>query len=414
MAKTFCWLLLTVLLYPVAFVAAQPAASNAIAPRPAEHEVGSTALPRFPRIAGEFEPQKAILLSVSDLQPHHAHVLRQIVQHSADRVPIIILCNNAQQLAQTVGWLEEVPGSKSHVSFYQLELDTIWLRDFGPRIAETESGTMSIDFFYDGQRPLDDSFPVRWGDVTRAEINKVPWTMHGGNLICNGEGLGITTNRIYEDNYIRFIDPLPAGKNPEIERRKMVDEAFKTSCNLNELLVLEPLREEATQHVDMFAQLLAKDHILVAQLDPRVDPVNAQILDANARRLGEVMVDGHPLKVDRIQIPPRMDRAWSPYTNTISANKMILMPTFKSDDPGLVENALATYRRLLPEYYVAAIDTTSMQQLQGSLHCMSVNIPQFAPLPSGLVSYQRALDYWRTKTRPDEAGKPVGQSAPPR
>lgn len=413
MAKTSCLFLLTVLLFPVAVVVAQPTAAHPAAPGQPVIGVGSSALPRFPRIGAEFEPQKAILLSVSDLQPHHFHVLHQIVRHSANHVPLIILYNNSQQLTQIVASLEQVPGSKSHVSFYQLELDTIWLRDFGPRIAETPTGTMSIDFFYDGQRPLDDSFPIRWGEQTSAEISRVPWTMHGGNLICNGEGLGITTNRIYDDNYIRFVDPLPADRDPEIERRKMVDDELKKYCNLSELVVLEPLREEATRHVDMFAQLLSKDHILVARLDPQADPVNAQILDTNAKRLGEVLVDGHPLKVDRIAIPPRIDRAWSPYTNTISANKMILMPTFTSDDPSLVEGALDTYRRLLPDYHVAAIDTTSMQQLQGSLHCMSINIPSFGSLPNRLVSYEEAAEIWRKTKQHSGIGEPVLQPASP-
>ena len=78
--------------------------------------------------------------------------------------------------------------------------------------------------------------------------------------------------------------------NVDFERRKIVVEGFKGDCNINQLMILEPLQPEATKHVDMFATFLAADHVLIAQLDPRVDPVNARTLNENARRLSEVKV----------------------------------------------------------------------------------------------------------------------------
>ena len=87
-------------------------------------------------------------------------------------------------------------------------------------------------------------------------------------------------------------------------------------CNIKELLVLKPLEQEATRHVDMFASFLAPDLVVVAKVDPRSDPANARILDENARLLGRATVDGRPLRVERIWIPPRRVQHWSSYTNT--------------------------------------------------------------------------------------------------
>ena len=50
-----------------------------------------------------------------------------------------------------------------HIRFLNSNLDTIWLRDFGPRLIETEDGTaMVLDFFYDAARQQDDLFPKGW------------------------------------------------------------------------------------------------------------------------------------------------------------------------------------------------------------------------------------------------------------
>ena len=176
----------------------------------------------------------------------------------------------------------------------------------------------------------------------------------------------------------------------EFERRKIVVDALKESCNIHQLVILDPVKPEATQHVDMFATFLAADQVLVAQVDPRQDPVNAQILDNNARKLAKIKVDGKPLRVERIPVPKRDGKYWSPYTNIILSNKTILMPVYKSDPPSIVKNAVNVYKRLMPGFKVDTVDMTTMRKLEGALHCMSVNIPKFAELPDGVMTFKQA------------------------
>ena len=344
---------------------------------------------KFPRLSGEFEPQRAMLLSISDLMPQHYGVLKELITKTAGRLPIVILVNDKKQLKTAVEIAESTGTDLAGVSFYIFKLDTVWLRDFGPRFLETESEPQSIDFYYDGTRPLDDQFPNKWGELAGVKNTTVEWTLQGGNLISNGQGLAFTSTRFFEDNHVRF----PFRNRPsnvEYERRKLVVSAFKKETNIDRLLFLRPLNPEATKHVDMLTTFLAPDHMLVARLDPRIDPANARILDENARFLQTVKVDGRPMRVDRIDIPPRQDKYWSPYTNVIFANDLVLIPTYKSDSPVLVNRAIQTYRRLLPGKEVDTIDMTSMQKLEGALHCLSVNVPKFVDLPVGTLTARQA------------------------
>ena len=346
---------------------------------------------KFPRLSGEFEPQRSVLLSISDLKPHHQGMLKEVIAKTTGRLPLVILVNDQKQLKTAVEIAESTKANIDHVSFYVFKLDTIWLRDFGPRFLETESQPQSIDFYYDGTRPQDDQFPNKWGELAGINNTTVEWTLQGGNLISNGEGLAITSTRFFEDNHVRF----PFRNRPnnvEYERRKLVVDAFKKETNIDRLLFLKPLNPEATKHVDMLTTFLAPDHMLVARLDPRVDPANAQILDENARFLKTVEVDGRPMRVDRIDIPPRQGKYWSPYTNVIFANDLVLIPTYKSDPPALINRAIQTYRRLLPGKEVDTIDMTSMKKLEGALHCLSINVPEFVNLPEGMLSAQQARE----------------------
>ena len=200
----------------------------------------------FPRLLADFEPQKALVVSVSDWQPHHAYVLKQIVEKTRGHVDLLILHNDLNQRAECMKWLEPLKGKRDHVLFHQLELNTIWMRDFCPLFARQENGSLkAFDFYYEGVRPKDDRLPKTWSERTACQWEKVEWTLQGGNLISNGAYLGVATTRIFQDNYIRFPNPR-RNMNVEYERRKMVVDAITKPLNLRELVILEPLQSEAT------------------------------------------------------------------------------------------------------------------------------------------------------------------------
>ena len=349
---------------------------------------------RFPRLPGEYEPQRALILSVSDWQPHHSPIFTQIVRETAGHVDLVVLFNDRAQLVRTIDWLKEAKLKADHVSFSQIPLDTVWLRDFAPMFAETESGpVLSVDYYYvGGQRPKDDKLAEQWANLSDAKLKEVPWTLQGGNLLVNGKSLGVTTSKIFKDNKITFPGGNRRYRNADFDSRKIVTDAFLKECNLKLLVVLEPLMFEATGHCDMFATFLADDTVVVASVDPRADRFNAGILDRNAERLGKIQIGDRPMKVHRIKIPPRRGTAWSAYTNVIIANDLVLMPVMDTDPAAMIEQAKQVYRDLLPDHEVKTIDMTSMKSLQGELHCLSASLPEFAPLPNNLISLERAQE----------------------
>jgi len=74
-----------------------------------------------------------------------------------------------------------------------------------------------------------------------------------------------------------------------------------------------------------------------------------------------------------------------------------MIPATTSDDRITLRAAIDVWRKALPDHRVATVDITSMAKLEGALHCMSVHVPSFAPLPEKkLVSYKRAVD-WATE-----------------
>ncbi len=352
----------------------------------------------YPRIAGDYEKQKAILISVCELLPTHEDVLVELVNACQGHITVGILVNDRKQLIDATRVLMKQDREYDHVKFYNVELDTIWLRDFGPRIGELENGeAVSFDFLYEGTRPRDEKLPKAWSKLTGERYHAVPWTMQGGNLLFNGRGLALTTNRIFKDNHIQFKDLLP-GTDPVAEAHRMVIQEIKKNCNLEDIVVLEPLRNEATRHVDMFAAFVAHNHVVVASLDRNADPVNASLLDRNVRQLKKVMVDGEPLKVTRIPTPARQGKFWSTFTNVIFANDLVILPSFDDNPRDYVERAVAVYKSILPDHTIKVINTTTLKKLEGSVHCMSINVPEFAKLPPKYLSLPKAIAWVKRGT----------------
>ena len=350
----------------------------------------------YPRLVGEFEKQRAIVLSVSDWQPHHFGVFKQIVEKTRGHANLIVLFNSKNmyddktQIVEVIKALAKDGVDYPHLHFMHNELDTIWLRDFGPQFAENQDGSaVAVDFYYDGMRPQDDALPEDWSKFSGTEFNHVPWTLQGGNLLSNGNGLSITTSQIFRDNHVNLG---ASGSSAINEGREFIKQQFQKFCNIKELAVLQPLENESTRHVDMFGTFLASDLFLMAKLDPRNDPRNAQILDANAARLAKLKVNGKPLRVERIQVPPRRGKHWSPYTNVILTDRIVLIPILDSDPRGYQEQAIRVYKRLLPNHHVDTINFSTMGKLEGSLHCLSCNVPSFAKLPNNILSFKDALE----------------------
>ncbi len=347
----------------------------------------------WPRLAAEFEIPHALLLSVSDWHSQHRQILQEIALKTRGHCPLVVLCADSIAIRQATQWLMEIDETLPGVYFCTMPTDTVWMRDFGPLFLQTKTASQVLDFFYLGVRPIDDRLPTDWAKLTQLETVPVSWTLQGGNLMANGQGLALTTNRIFEDNRIEFVGHWP-GQDREHDRRQIVVEALTEACNLKQLIVLEPLTSEETQHVDMFTSFLAPEVLLVASLDAARDPVNATILERNVQRLQKVRVNDKPLKIHRVPIPARNGNAWSAYTNAILAKDLVLMPVIDTDPPLMVENAKAIYRQLLPQHEIETVNMSSMRNLQGELHCLSLHIPAFAPMPKVVYGFEASKKFY--------------------
>ena len=314
---------------------------------------------------GDFEKQSAIVLGCNELFPFHPKVLVDLCAALIDRIALIGIVENEEQRKQVITLLCDwgLPAHLLH--FVSLPVKGMWVRDYGPSFVRGRDGTITIlDAQYlETDRFEDDKAPSELAALLRLPVADVPLTCEGGNLLSNGQGLCLTTTTLHARNVHR-------GHTPQV-----VCNTLGHYYGFRQVIMLKSLLSEPTGHIDMFATFVSPNVVVIGEYDPKIDPVNADILNENAKMLTDARTAFGPLRVVRIPMPSNRGGLWKTFTNVIYANGTLIMPTYGAAELELQKEAMATYQRLLPDWEVIGVDATSVIKQRGSLRCVSINIP---------------------------------------
>ncbi len=365
-----------------AVVAAATAAGPASA---ASRATRRTAPPRPEPMPADFEPLAALVLGGHELVQSHPRLFRDLVSAVHRDVPVICLLADDQERGHARQLLRQAEVPESAVALEVLPLDTMWARDYGPIFVRRPDATAAIvDLDYSlwddvDPRRLDDAVPRRFARALRIPVSKLRMKLSGGNLLSNGDGLGVTTELATFSLRGRHDPDEPARASPA--EAWTVERLLKQHLGFETWIVLGPLKGEPTGDVDMFVAFTAPDVAVVARCDPVADPVNAVRLDEAARRLAGVPTSRGPMRVYRIPMPTGTDGLWRSYTNVLFANGTLVVPSFSDVDPAMEREVMALYGRLLPAWRIVAVPADGLLPHDGLLHCICRGVPAFVKLP---------------------------------
>ncbi len=314
------------------------------------------------RMPAEFEKQHALVLSAGALTISYANTIAQIAQETHRSIRVIVLYSTPEARATLEIALRQRIDSLENIQLVQAPHDSRWVRDYGPTLLRDGDSFRMIDWIYGNGRAQDDQVPQYLANWSSTPCDTAAISLCGGNLLSNGLGLVLTTQATVQEN-------IPLGIS-----RKEVIQQLKDRTGAEKVVVLERLVGEPTGHVDMFATFTAPDTVVVGQYSPDEDAENAAILDRNAKRLASIRTLVGPLRVERIPMGRKDDGVWRTYTNCIYANSVLAVPYYRGGDPVRFQQALACYRRLLPQVRIAPINASGLIPEGGSLHCVSLNV----------------------------------------
>ncbi len=339
--------------------------------------VGAISLPH------EYGPQDGVLL-VWDFgwSPIYRSLVKEIQEAGAIANVVV---ERASVVNVVLSHLATYGIPADRVEFIIADIDSVWIRDYGPFSILVDGVGAFVDSDYSRYwREKDDLFPEGLADLWQVDHYGAGFTLDGGNFMSDECGTCMVSTQIF--TYDENPEWFPRTPAHEHECRVMLADYF--GCDYDRTVFLEKQIADGTGHIDVFAKFLDVETILMAQF-PGWDPYgNDEIMDENHAILSELETcHGGPYEI--VRIDTKFD--FRTYTNSLIVNDTVLVPIY-----GLSYDttALGIYQSALPGHEIVGIDTSAMVGTGGSIHCITRELPA-APGPAVDPDY---LDFGTAET----------------
>jgi agmatine deiminase len=246
--------------------------------------------------------------------------------------------------------------------------DTIWMRDYGPRLAYEKGVRYVSDHTYNvTSRTQDNNFPTIFAPFAKHGRYVLPLRHGGGNYHLNSIGEGFATSLITDEN--------PTLSAAQIQN------LWQQHWGVNTTIVPAfPQSVDATRHLDMWVQILGDRLVFVSDWPNHVGSTQDVICDNRAAAFAAA---GWTV----VRVPARsVNGTHYTYTNMVVCNDLALISSYTN---GFIQQynaqVLAAYQNALPGKTVVAINTDDLAVLAGVMHCIVMQIPAHrgAPGPAG-------------------------------
>ncbi len=336
---------------------------------------------RFP---AEWEPQAAVLLAWPHADTDWAPRLEAVEATYAElvaaitlRQSVVLAVANAEVRARALICLANSGATLDRVRCVEVEYDDTWLRDSGPitlRAADGSARFNLLDFRFTGWggkygAARDDALASALfadGLFAKSSLERVDFALEGGAVETDGAGTLLTTWRCLHE------------RHPSLDR-SAITARLQTSLRQTRVLWLDHgylEGDDTDAHIDTLARFADPQTLVYQACSDESDPHFAE-LSAMAAELASLRdPQGQPYRC--LALPwaqPIRDgerRLAASYANFLIINGAVLMPAYGDPADELAADVLRT---AFPDRDIVCIPCRSLIWQNGSLHCISMQLP---------------------------------------
>lgn len=288
-------------------------------------------------------------------------LVKQLVKETAKSSKAFVTVYGPSEEASARRTLEAEGTNMANVQFVHADIDSVWMRDYGPWWIQTPDGDREIiDLVYNRPRPNDDKFPSNFARDQKIKAYLTKLILPGGNLLLDGKGMAMMTDMVFDSSQ---------GANGAMtmdELKKYMKELF----GVHKIILIKAMKRDGTGHIDMFCKMLNPTTVIVGEYAKPSDGAadNFKILNDDAALLAnETNGAGEPLKVFRIPMPRYTGTSYT-HTNSLIVNDLVMVPIFNQPTDNA---ALDVYRKLMPGARVVGFDCNQIIGANGAIHCIT-------------------------------------------
>lgn len=333
---------------------------------------------RFP---AEWESQSSILLSWPHKETDWDYMLNEVTEcfvHIASAIikdeHLIIVTPNISKTKKSLAHIDI-----SNISFYEIDTNDTWARDFGAITVLNNEGPIICDFKFNGWGlkfasnfdNLITSKLFERGAFNAEYSNHLNFVLEGGSIESDGKGTILTTSECL----------LSKNRNGAFDKNE-IEQYLKSSLGAKQVLWLDHGAlegDDTDSHIDTLARLAPNDVIYYVGIDDLNDSHYDGLKKMEKQLMSFRTIDGNPYNLIKLPHPNPIydengDRLPATYANFLIMNHQILVPTY--GQPINDEVALKLLQIAFPNYKIIGIDCRALIKQHGSLHCVTMQFPQ--------------------------------------
>lgn len=334
---------------------------------------------RFP---AEWEPQSAVLIAWPNADTDWAERLGEVEETYIALVaaivryqPVLICVADDDVQAYARARLSSARIDMARVHFIEAPYDDTWLRDSGPISLREGDGFRLLDFRFTGwggkfDASQDDLLVERlteMGTFSNSVRQSIDFALEGGAIETDGAGTLLSTWQCLHERHPQAsredITAKLAGWLQQ-DRVLWLDHGYLEG-------------DDTDAHIDTLARFAAPNAIVYQGCDDPADSHYGE-LQAMAAELAALRTrDGQPYRLFALPwAQPVIDenrRLAASYANFLIINGAVLMPAYGDAADG---DAQAVLAQAFPDRDIVPVPCRSLIWQNGSLHCVTMQLPQ--------------------------------------
>lgn len=334
------------------------------------------------RLPAEWEKQEAVLLAwpheltdwnymLSEVRACFTSIAHAIAAH-ARLIVVAPDCTAAREA------LADIPASR--ISFFEIDTNDTWARDFGALTTVTSDGQYIFnDFKFNGWglkfAANHDNLITRKlyeRDLFAGEYNNcLGFVLEGGSIESDGLGTLLTTSECL----------LSPNRNGEMTP-EMIEERLCDVFGAKRVLwlghgALEG--DDTDSHIDTLARFVSPDTIVYTGCDDPDDSHHVCLKAMEHEILSLRRDNGMPYNAVALPLPDPVydedgERLPATYANFLILNDAVLMPVYNQERKDNL--ACLIMKTVYPDREIIPVDCRALIRQHGSLHCVTMQFPE--------------------------------------
>lgn len=317
------------------------------------------------RAIAEWEENELVFLSLPHYNTDWRDYLLDAFECYKDLVGTITKFQNVVLISPNKEDYKMLFSDNPKVSFYEIQTNDTWIRDYGAIDILNDGRIISYDFKFNAwggkfESAKDNAVNLELMKSFKGELREIDLILEGGSIDFNGYGVMMTTEEcLLNDNRNNLT-------KDELEAK------FRELFGVHTCIWLKNgfiKGDDTDSHVDTLARFIGRNTIAYAACDD-INDVHYGALKAMEDELKQTDFELVPLFIPRpVEFEGR--RIPATYANFLFVNDALIVPTY--GDKKYDSLALQTLKNALPDRKIVGVDARVLIRQNGSIHCATMN-----------------------------------------